>query len=446
MSERALDTSVLIGTADGELIYVPLAGVTRHGLVTGATGTGKTNTLQTLAEGLAREGVSVLAPDVSGDVAGIAALRYNGAHDTLTAKGPIRTSVCVQPAFWDVFGQAGYPLRTTVANLGPKRLSLILSLNQRQEGVLNIAFRIAEEQQLLLIDLQDLRAVLGAIAERNAEYRSTVGTLLRQLIAFDEDGLSAFLGEPLLDIRDLMEADGGRGAFVNILSAENLVKWPKLYAIVMLWLLLELDRSLPIISSQLAPRLVVFLDEAHLLTRYAPKHFIERLPQLLDTLRFKGVGVFFVTASAADLPTEVAQQLGNLVRHGQHALTTAEQRAVSLIDKGRSYGQLAPHLVGELRMGEALVSIVDGDGKANQFKRTLIRQSPAQSTALAPQERRSMQAQSPLGSKYQARDLAVTYGLLQKQIAVSETLDPSVPRTKSKVRELLRRLLRMTKN
>src|ERR687894_817598 len=318
--------------------YLDLRLANRHGLVTGATGTGKTVSLQVLAEGFSSAGVPVFAADIKGDLSGIAA-PGNGkeplvkrAKDISVESVPDKFPV----VFWDLFGEQGHRVRATVSEMGPLLLSRLLDLNDTQEGVLNIAFRIADEQGLLLLDLKDLRALLQLIAENAKELttaygnvsKAMIGTIQRQLLVLENQGGEAFLGEPALDIKDLMRTDrDGRGV-VNILAADKLMNNPRLYATFLLWLMSELFEELPEVGDLDRPKLVFFFDEAHLLFNDAPAALVEAVERVVRLIRSKGVGVYFVTQNPADVPEAVLSQLGNRVQHALRAFTPRDQRAV----------------------------------------------------------------------------------------------------------------------
>src|SRR6195256_3656712 len=319
-----------------ELLSLPFAN--RHGLVTGATGTGKTVTLQVLAEGFSRAGVPVFAADIKGDLSGIAAV---GEAKDFLVKRAKEMGFDYQPdefpvVFWDVFGEQGHPVRATISEMGPLLLSRLMDLNDVQEGVLNIAFRVADEQGLLLLDMKDLRAMLVFIAEHAAELttqygnvsKQTIGTIQRQLLVLENQGGTKFFSEPALDLKDFMKVDrDGRGV-INILAADRLMENPRLYATFLLWLLSELFQVLPEIGDPEKPKLVFFFDEAHLLFNDAPKPLLEKIEQAGRLIRSKGGGVFFVTQNPIDVPDKVLAQLGNRVQHALRAFTPRDQKAV----------------------------------------------------------------------------------------------------------------------
>jgi len=321
--------------------FLDLKYANRHGLITGATGTGKTVTLQILAESFSSAGVPVFCADVKGDLSGIAALGRK--KDSLekradTIKFDDYDYQQFPAIFWDLFGKKGHPIRTTVSEMGPLLIARLLDLNNTQEGVLNIAFRIADEEGLLLLDLKDLQALLANIANRAKDISSrygtvslrSVGSIQRSLLMLEEQGAEMFFGEPALKIADIMRTTpDGRGA-INILAADQLMMNPRLYATFLLWLLSELFQELPEIGDPEKPRLVFFFDEAHLLFDEAPKILVERVEQVVRLIRSKGVGIYFVTQNPLDVPDSVLSQLGNRIQHALRAYTPREQKAVKV--------------------------------------------------------------------------------------------------------------------
>jgi DNA helicase HerA-like ATPase len=333
---------ILLGKGE-QLQYLLPAFGNRHGLVTGATGTGKTVTLQVLAEGFSRIGVPVFMADIKGDLAGLSQaispnpkiderLKHIGIQDFTPTGWPV--------VFWDIFGRSGHPMRTTVSELGPLLLANLLELNETQEGVLNIAFRIADENGWLLLDLEDLRALLRFVAENAREFSnqygnvtaSSVAAIQRRLLVLDDQGAEEFFGEPALELADLMRRDlSGRGV-INILAADQLMQRPRLYATFLLWLLSELWEELPEVGDPEIPTLVFFFDEAHLLFDNAPRALLEQVEQVVRLIRSKGVGVFFVTQNPLDIPDTVLGQLGNRIQHALRAYTPRELQARAAAD------------------------------------------------------------------------------------------------------------------
>jgi DNA helicase HerA-like ATPase len=408
----------------------------RHGLVTGATGTGKTVTLQILAEGFSKAGVPVFAADVKGDLSGIA---MAGEPKDAFVKRAGDMGLKYQPdefpvMFWDLFGAEGHPVRTTVAEVGPLLLSRLMDLNDTQEGVLNIAFRIADEQGLALLDLKDLRAILGFIAESAAELQKTygnvsgasVGAIQRQILLLENQGATNFFCEPALKIADFMRTDSDGRGYVNILAADKLISNPRLYATFLLWLLSELFEDLPEVGDPEKPKLVFFFDEAHLLFNDAPKALLEKIEQVVRLIRSKGVGVFFVTQNPLDVPDTVLAQLGNRVQHALRAFTPRDQKAVrAAADTFRPNKDLdTAQVITELGKGEALVSFLEGNGVPSVVERTMIRPPSARLGVVTAAERAAIIAKSPCKGKYDTVvDPESAFEILQKRMA--ETAAPA---------------------
>jgi DNA helicase HerA-like ATPase len=403
----------------------------RHGLVTGATGTGKTVTLQVLAEGFSQAGVPVFAADIKGDLSGVSAV--GEAKEALVQRAE-KMGLTYQPdqfpvVFWDVFGQQGHPIRATVSEMGPLLLSRMLQLNDVQEGVLNVAVRLADEQGLALLDLKDLRAILTLVADHATELQkvygnvspATVGTIQRQLLVLENQGANAFFGEPALDLDDFMRTDRDGRGIINILAADKLVENPQLYATFLLWLLSELFEELPEVGDLDKPKLVFFFDEAHLLFNDAPKPLLTRIEQVVRLIRSKGIGVFFVTQNPLDVPETVLAQLGNRVQHALRAFTPRDQKAVkAAADTFRPNKKLnTAQVITELGKGEALVSFLEGNGVPSMVERTMIRPPSARLGMITPAERGAVIAASPLKGKYDtAVDQESAYEMLQKRVAV----------------------------
>jgi DNA helicase HerA-like ATPase len=384
----------------------------RHGLVTGATGTGKTVTLQVMAEGFASAGVPVFAADIKGDLSGISAAGEAKPAFVDRCKG---MGLDYQPdqftaVFWDVFGAEGHPIRATISEMGPLLLARLLQLNDTQEGVLNIAFRVADEQGLALLDLKDMRAMLGFISDNATELQkeygnvspATVGTIQRALLVLENQGAKSFFGEPALDIKDFMRTDRDGRGIVNILSADKLIENPRLYATFLLWMLSELFEQLPEVGDLDKPKLVFFFDEAHLLFNDAPKALLEKIEQVVRLIRSKGVGVYFVTQNPLDVPETVLAQLGNRVQHALRAFTPRDQKAVkAAAETFRPNPKLnTAQVITELGKGEALVSFLEGNGTPSMVERTIIRPPSARLGTITPQERAATIAASPFKGKY----------------------------------------------
>ncbi|GMM92014.1 helicase HerA-like domain-containing protein [Qipengyuania sp. MTN3-11] len=406
--------------ANGERQHLRLAQANRHGLIAGATGTGKTVTLQGLAESFSARGVPVFVADVKGDLSGIAMpgsptfkhaeklesrARELGMADYAYSDNPV--------VFWDLYGEQGHPIRTTVSEMGPLLLARLLDLNETQEGVLNVAFRFADEEGLLLLDLEDLQAVLAHTAENakalSARYgnvtRASVGTIQRQLLGLDSQGGGQFFGEPALEIDDFLALDERGRGIVNVLAADRLMRSPKLYATFLLWLLAELFETLPEVGDPEKPKLVFFFDEAHLLFDDAPRALHETIERVVRLVRSKGVGVYFVTQNPIDIPEEIAGQLGNRVQHALRAFTPRDQRAIKAASETfRINEELdVEQAITELRVGEALVSTLLPDGAPSVVQRTLIAPPRSRLGPLTAKERAIVNSVSPHAGKYEER-------------------------------------------
>jgi DNA helicase HerA-like ATPase len=421
------DGKIFVGKSrKPEYLELPLAN--RHGLVTGATGTGKTVTLQVLAEGFSSAGVPVFAADIKGDLSGIAA---QGDSKPPFVKRAGEVGIPYQPdsfpvTFWDLFGEQGHRIRATVSEMGPLLLARLLDLNETQEGVLNIVFRIADEQGLLLLDLKDLRALLGLVADNAAQLttqygnvsKATVGTIQRQLLILENQKGEEFLGEPALAIKDLMRTDRDGRGMVNILAADRLMNNPRLYATFLLWLMSELFEELPEVGDLDQPKLVFFFDEAHLLFTDAPRALIEAVERVVRLIRSKGVGVYFITQNPADVPESVLSQLGNRVQHALRAFTPRDQKAVrAAAQTFRQNPEIdTEKAITELGVGEALVSMLEGKGAPSMVERTLVAPPMAQVGPLDAAERQRIIAASTLRGKYeQTIDAESAYELLAKR-------------------------------
>ena len=423
------DDKVYLGTSvKPEYLTLDLAN--RHGLITGATGTGKTVTLQILAEGFSRAGVPVFCADVKSDLSGLAcageskdfllerAEKIGFADDYEFAAAPV--------VFWDLFGVDGHPIRTTISDMGPLLLSRLMGLNETQEGVLNIAFRVADEDGLLLLDLKDLRALLTTVYEKSKELsgvygnvsKASVGAIQRRLLVLEEQGAEMFFGEPALNIAEIMRTTyDGRG-FVNVLAADRLMQAPRLYATFLLWLLSELFEELPEIGDPDKPRLVFFFDEAHLLFDEAPKALLEKVEQVVKLIRSKGVGVYFVTQNPLDIPDSVLAQLGNRVQHALRAYTPREQRAVrTAADTFRQNPDIdTATAITQLGVGEALVSTLEGKGVPSVVQRTLIRPPSSRIGPASDAERAAVMEKSPVRGVYdEVVDRESAFEVLQRR-------------------------------
>ena len=406
--------SIFIGKGEEHPQALVLKRANRHGLIAGATGTGKTVTLQTLAEGFSREGVPVFLSDVKGDIAGMAMRGSDAAAWTgkrAAELGMADYDYASNPVvFWDLFGEQGHPIRTTISEMGPLLLSRLMGLNETQEGVLSVAFRYADDLGLLLLDLKDLQAMLSFCADNAAELASkygnvtkaTIGTIQRQLLQLDSQGASNFFGEPALDITDFIRTDENGLGQVNILAADKLMQSPRLYATFLLWLLSELFQTLPEIGDPEKPTLVFFFDEAHLLFDEAPKALLDKVEQVVRLVRSKGVGVYFISQNPIDIPETVAGQLGNRIQHALRAFTPRDQRAIkSAAETFRSNPKLdVVTAITELKVGEALVSLLMLDGAPSPVERTLIAPPRSRVGPITQAERDEVSDNSPYGGKY----------------------------------------------
>src|ERR1700726_2783849 len=424
------DEKIFIGKGDEQPAWLTLALANRHGLVTGATGTGKTVSLQVMAEGFARAGVPVFAADIKGDLSGISEM---GEAKDFILKRAGDMGLSFQPdqfstIFWDVFGEQGHPVRATVSEMGPLLLSRMMDLNDVQEGVVNIAFKVADEQGLLLLDMKDLRAILSYIADHAGELttqygnvsKQTVGTIQRQLLVLENQGGARFFGEPALALKDFMRTDSAGRGMINILVADKLMQNPQLYATFLLWMLSELFEQLPEAGDPPKPKLVFFFDEAHLLFNDAPKALMAKIEQVVRRVRSKGGGVSFVTQNPIDVPDKVLAQLGNRVQHALRAFTPRDQKAVAAAAQTfRPNPKLdTAQVIMELGKGEALVSFLEGNGTPAMVERVMIRPPSARIGSIPPEERKAIMNNSPVKGKYDtAIDAESAYEMLQKRVA-----------------------------
>ncbi len=407
----------------------------RHGLITGATGTGKTVTLQTLAEGFSRAGVPVFMADVKGDLTGISQPGHIGEKlaAVLHERGiALPTPQACPTTLWDVFGEQGHPVRATVSDMGPLLLGRMLNLNEVQMGVLNVVFRVADDQGLLLLDLKDLRAMLAHVGDNASQFRTqygnisaaSVGAIQRGLMQIETQGGDRFFGEPMLNIEDLMQTDANGHGMVNILTADRLMNAPRLYATFLLWLLSELFEQLPEIGDPDKPKLVFFFDEAHLLFNDAPKVLVERIELVVRLVRSKGVGVYFVTQNPLDIPDSVLAQLGNRVQHALRAFTPRDQKAVkaTATTMRPNPGLDIERAITELAVGEALVSFLDSKGRPSVTERAFVLPPGSQLGPITPAQRQVLLAGSLVAGIYEKTlDRESAYELLG--VRTAEALD-----------------------
>jgi len=419
---------MLIAKAKEEICLLPgLAN--RHGLITGATGTGKTVTLQRVAEAFSRLGVPVFMADVKGDLSGLAKAgelkgkikeRVEQLGSELDLKGcPV--------SFWDVYGKAGHPVRATVSDMGPLLFGRLLDLNDTQQGVLTLVFKIADDNSLLLLDLKDLRAMLQHVGENAKQFQTqygnisaaSVGTIQRGLLELEHQGAEQLFGEPALDINDLMQTDHGQGV-INVLAADQLMNSPKLYSTFLLWMLSELFEQLPEMGDPDKPKLVFFFDEAHLLFNDAPKALLEKIEQVVRLIRSKGVGVYFVTQNPLDVPETVLGQLGNRVQHALRAFTPRDQKAVktAATTMRPNPGLNIEQAITELGVGEALVSFLDEKGRPSVTERAFVVPPGSQIGPITPEERqRIIEGSAIFGHYEKAVDRESAYEMLTAKTA-----------------------------
>ena len=385
----------------------------RHGLITGATGTGKTVTLQTLAENFSRIGVPVFMADIKGDLTGASQPGKIGDKlaGVLKERGlDLPTPQACPTTLWDVFGEQGHPVRATISDMGPLLLGRMLNLNETQLGVLNLVFKIADDNGLLLLDLKDLRAMLQYVGDNAKDFTTeygnissaSVGAIQRGLLQIEQQGGDKFFGEPMLNIQDFMQTVDGQGV-INILAADKLMNSPRLYATFLLWMLSELFETLPEIGDPEKPKLVFFFDEAHLLFNEAPKVLIERIELVVRLVRSKGVGVYFVTQNPLDIPDSVLAQLGNRVQHALRAFTPRDQKAVkaTATTMRQKPGLDIETAITELAVGEALVSFLDAKGRPSVTERVFVLPPASQLGPITPQQRQALIAQSLVAGIYE---------------------------------------------
>jgi DNA helicase HerA-like ATPase len=437
------------GTA--ELYFLPQM-ANRHGLIAGATGTGKTVTLRTLAENFSDIGVPVFLADVKGDLGGLA---KPGANSPKVKERAAQMGLEITPkgfpvVFWDVFGKSGHPVRATISEMGPLLLARLMNLNDTQEGVLNVVFRVADEEGLLLLDMKDLQAMLQHVAQNAAQYTvkfgnvtsATIGTIQRSLLALQQQGADKFFGEPAMNLDDIIQCQkdeqGKDWGVVNILAANELMTSPRTYAAFMLWLLSELFERLPEVGDVDKPKLVFFFDEAHLLFSDLPQAMQEKVEQVVRLIRSKGVGVYFASQNPLDIPDKVLGQLGNRFQHALRAFTPRDQKAVkSAAETFRANPKLdVEKVIGELGVGEALVSLLDPKGTPGIVERAFIAPPVSQLEPLTDDERKVFVEHSKFAGKYdQVIDRDSAYEHLQNAPADKQT--PSKPTFLSKLTESL---------
>ncbi|HEY2864472.1 MAG TPA: helicase HerA-like domain-containing protein [Casimicrobiaceae bacterium] len=403
----------------------------RHGLISGATGTGKTVSLQVLAERFSALGVPVFMADVKGDLAGMSqpgasSPKFDERLKLVGVPAPEYTGF--PTVFWDVFGESGHPMRATVSDLGPLLFARILNLNETQEGVLALAFKIADDNGLLLLDLKDLRALLEYVGNNARDFQTqygnisaaSVGAIQRGILALQQQGADKFIGEPMLNIDDLVQTDASGKGNINILTADRLLSAPALYSTLLLWLLAEFYEKLPEVGDRDKPKLVFFFDEAHLLFTDAPKPLLDRIEQVVRLIRSKGIGVYFVTQNPLDVPDKVLGQLGNRIQHALRAFTPRDQKAVAAAAATmRANPKLdTEKVITELGVGEALVSMLDEKGRPNVVERAYILPPASRIGPISTDERKAVIAASPVAGVYEkAVDRDSAYEKLRSRIA-----------------------------
>lgn len=422
-------SQILLGKdSQGRPISLELKMANRHGLIAGATGTGKTVTLQRLAEGFAREGVSVFMADVKGDLSGLAAAGQPGGKiqariDELKLDYTPRAYPTI---FWDIYGQKGHPLRSTVSEMGPLLLGRVLDLNDTQEGVMQVVFKVADDNGLLLLDMKDMQSMLSFTSEKSKELKAdygnlsttSLGTIQRQLLVLGESGGEIFFGEPAIKLENIMQKDFSGNGVISVLDSTRLMQDPKVYTSFMLWLLSELFEQLPEVGDLDRPKLVFFFDEAHLLFNGAPKALLEKIEQVVRLIRSKGVGIYFVTQNPMDIPESVLGQLGNRVQHALRAFTPSDQKAVKVA--AQTFRQNpdidTEKAITELGVGEALVSLLDLEGRPLPVERVKIAPPESRVGPLTDAERVEKISRSPLAGYYENQvDRESAFEMLKKR-------------------------------
>ena len=427
-----------------QVAQMQLNKLNRHGIIAGATGTGKTVTLKVLAEQLSSAGVPVFLSDIKGDLTSLAQANTKDVSERLAKTHYDTYEPQVFPVqLWDVSGEKGTPLRMTISEMGPVLLTRLLGLNETQESILNVVFDVADKQGLLLIDINDLRAMLNYVGEHSSTLSQhygnipaqTVGAILRRLVVIEQQGGNIFFGEPSMEIQDLMRvADDGRG-IVNILDASRLFAQPTLYATVLLSLLAEMYENLPEVGDLDKPKLVFFFDEAHALFADAPTVLLEKIELIVRLVRSKGVGVYFITQNPTDIPDKIASQLGNRVQHGLRAFTPKELKTVSTVAQTfrQEAGQDLSRVIQELQVGEAVVSTLQADGTPGMADRVLIYPPQSSFNTIDPMVQMQLVDNSPLQAKYsQSIDRESAFEQLSRQVEETETVEEEIEVVKTK--------------
>ena len=413
----------------------------RHGLITGATGTGKTVTLQTLAENFSKIGVPVFMADVKGDLTGISQTGHISEKMAVILKErdiDMPESLACPTTVWDVLGEKGHPVRATISDMGPLLLGRMLNLNETQSGVLNLVFKIADDNGMLLLDLKDLRTMLQYVGENASEFTTkygnvsaaSVGAIQRGLLQIESQGADRFFGEPMLNISDFMQTDSNGRGVINILSADKLMNSPRLYATFLLWMLSELFEQLPEIGDPDQPKLVFFFDEAHLLFNEAPKVLVERIELVVRLVRSKGVGVYFVTQNPLDIPDSVLAQLGNRVQHALRAFTPRDQKAVKATAQTmrQKPGLDIEAAITELAVGEALISLLDAKGRPSVTERVYVLPPGSQIGPITPEQRQALLQNSLVAGVYEkVQDRESAYEKLQGRAQAGASAAQTLP-------------------
>lgn len=404
---------IFVGQADQPVFLLPQM-ANRHGLVAGATGTGKTVTLQGLAEAFSQIGVPVFAADIKGDLSGIS--QPGKPHPKISERVTLMQLEDFQfsgfpTTLWDVFGEQGHPVRTTISDMGPLLLSRLMNLNDTQQGVLTLIFKVADDNGWLVLDLKDLRAMLQFVAENASEFQTlygnisaaSVGAIQRRLLVLEEQGADKLFAEPVLNLDDLLQTDEHGKGMINLLTADKLMQSPQLYSTFLLWLLAELFEQLPEVGDPEKPKLVLFFDEAHLLFDDAPKALLDKIEQVVRLIRSKGVGVYFVTQNPTDIPDSILGQLGNRIQHALRAYTAKDQKAVkAAAETFRDNPAFSTaEVITEMGVGEALVSMLDEKGRPQIVQRTMIKPPQGQIGPITPQQRQQLIQQSLVAGVYE---------------------------------------------
>lgn len=424
---------LLIAKGDNDIYLLPNM-ANRHGLIAGATGTGKTVTLKVMAESFSEIGVPVFLADIKGDLSGVcqAGAMNPKLEERIKKLGLNDIDFQDYPAqYWDVFGEQGHPVRTTISEMGPLLISRLLDLNDTQSGVMNLVFKIADDNGLLILDMKDLKSMLEYIGENASEFtteygnvsKQTIGAIQRGLLTLEQQGAEQFFGEPALQISDLMKIDNQGKGMINILAADKLFQSPKLYSTFLLWLMAELFEELPEVGDVDKPKMVFFFDEAHLLFNEAPKALLEKIEQVVRLIRSKGVGIYFVTQNPLDIPDTVLGQLGNRVQHALRAYTPKDQKAVkAAAETFRSNPKLdVAQSITELGVGEALVSFLDGEGRPTIVEKAYIMPAKSLFGPITPENRQEMIRKSPVYGEYEKMvDRESAYEVLKKKASRKE--------------------------